>query len=60
MWDAAPHVERNFGRRNIYLAINLHGIAVDNLAAEAERDGQAEIALARSGWADDGDNRILC
>ena len=59
MRNAAPHVEGNFGRRHINLAIHLNGIAVDNLAAETQRNGETQIALARSGRPDDGDDRVL-
>src|SRR5207253_7998667 len=42
---AAPLFKRNFGRRNLYLTINLHGIAIDNLAAEPQGERDPQIAF---------------
>ena len=59
MRDAAPLIHRHFRRRNPDALIDLHGIAIDNLAAEAQRKLNPERALARCGWSNHGDNRIL-
>jgi hypothetical protein len=55
MRHAAPLIEGNFRRRYLNLSVDLHGVAVDYLAARAKRERDAEVALARSGRADDGD-----
>src|SRR5205085_8515865 len=54
---AAPFLERDFGRGYLYLAVDLHGVAVDYLAAHAQRERDSEVALARGRRPDDGDNR---
>src|ERR1041384_4744569 len=59
MRHAAPFCKRHFGRGDLDLAIDLHRIAIDNLARESQRECDAEFALARSGRADDGDDRLL-
>jgi hypothetical protein len=53
MRHASTLLQRNLGRRNLYLTINLHGIAVDNLAAEAQGQLYPKLAFAGSRRAND-------
>ena len=57
MRDAATFFHWNFGRGDVEAAIDLDGIAVDDLAVEAFGQGDAKIALARRRGADDRDQR---
>jgi hypothetical protein len=43
--NASPHVKWNFSRSNINLPIDLNGIAVDDLASEAQGERYAQIAF---------------
>jgi len=54
---AAPLCGGDFGRGDLDLAVDLDGVAVDDLAARAQRERDAELALARSRRADDRDDR---
>ena len=56
MWNAATLIERDFRSRNFNLLINLDGIAVDDLAAEAQSYFNSQSALARCRGTDDGDD----
>jgi hypothetical protein len=47
----------NFRRGNLYLAVDLHGVAVDYLAAEPQCERDAEFALAGRGRPYDRDDR---
>src|SRR5947209_18355583 len=58
MGYAAPLRGRDFGGGDLNLSIDLHGVAVDDLAARPQREREAEFALARRGRADDGDDRL--
>src|SRR5215813_9660090 len=57
MRDAATLFHRDFGRGYVEAAVDLNGIAVDDLAAEAFGQGDAQIALARRRGTDDRDQR---
>ena len=57
--DAAPLVRRDFRRGDLDLSVDLYRVAVDDLAARAQRERDAEVALARGGRADDGDDGSL-
>ena len=57
---AAPLRERKFRSGDFYLAIDLYGVAVDDLAAQTQGERDAEFALAGSRRADDGDDRPRC
>src|SRR6266849_7015715 len=50
---------RNFRCRYLNALINLHRVAIDNFAAETQRDLDPERALAGSGWANDCDRRNI-
>src|SRR5256885_2183889 len=54
--NAAAFVNRNLGRGDLDSLINLNRIAVNDLAAQRERDFNSECALARRSWSDDGDD----
>src|ERR1041384_141578 len=43
MRHAAPLCKRHFGRGDLDLAIDLHRIAIDNLARESQRDGDDRL-----------------
>src|SRR2546423_15158317 len=60
MRHAAALRERKFRGGDFYLAVDLHGVAVDYLAVHAQRERDAEFALAGGGRADDGDDRPRC
>lgn len=53
VWNAATLLERHLGRSDLDLLVNLNGIAVDNLAAETERQFDSQTAFAGSGRSDD-------
>src|SRR2546423_3282475 len=57
---AAPPRGRNFRGGDFYLPVDLHGVAVDDLAVEPQGERDSELALARSRRADDGDDRPRC
>ena len=48
----------NFRRRNLNFTIDLHGIAVDDLAIEAQSQLNAKLAFPGSRRADDGDDGL--
>jgi hypothetical protein len=54
--DAAPLREGHLRRRDLDPAVDLHRVAVDHLAPEAQRERDPQIALARRGRADDRDD----
>jgi hypothetical protein len=56
MRNAATLIERHLRGRDFNLLINLDGIAVDDLAAETQGYFNPQVALARGGRADDGDD----
>ena len=55
--NPAPCFHGNFCGPNLQPAVDLDGVAVDDLAARAQRERDAELALARSRRADDRDDR---
>src|SRR5258708_24979058 len=56
MRHAATLFERHLGRGYLNSLINLHGIAVDDLAADALRRGDSQFPLAGSGRTYYGNN----
>jgi hypothetical protein len=60
MRHAASLCQRHFRRRDLDLLIDLYGVAVDDLAIEAQRQFDAEFAFTGSCWSRDSDNRRLC
>ena len=53
--DPPPLGDRQFRGADVHAAVQLHGVGVDDLAAEPLRQVQRQRALARAGWSDDGD-----
>src|SRR5205085_3577131 len=59
MRHALSFRKRHFGRGDLDLAIDLHRVAIDDLAIEAQRERDAERALPRRGRPHDGDDGSL-
>ena len=57
MRDPVALFDRELGGSDVEVAINLEGIAVDDLATECLTNVEREIAFSRSGGSDDGDER---
>ena len=56
MQFAAPLLPGQLGRADVHALVELHGVGVDHLSAQAERELDGEIGLARRGRAHDGDH----
>ena len=54
--DAATLVRRQLGRADVHAAVELHGVGVDDLAADGPGERDAEVGLARRRRADDGED----
>ena len=54
--DAAALLGRQLGGADVHAPVELHGVGVDDLAAEALGEGDAQIGLSGRGGADDGDD----
>ena len=52
----APLGEVGLGGADVHAVVELHGIGVDHLPAQALREGDSQRRLARGGRADDGDD----
>src|SRR6185436_9220028 len=59
MRDAATLCDRDFCRGDLNALVDLHRIAVDDLAADRQRDCDRQVAFARSRRPDDGGNRAI-
>ena len=55
VFDAATPVERQFRGADVHAAVELHGVDVDDLAAEPFRQVESEVGLAGRGRADHRD-----
>ena len=57
-WCGTPAalLGRELGGADVHAPVELHGVGVDHLAAEALGEGDAQVGLARRGRADDGDD----
>ena len=56
--DAAALGDGQLGRADVHAAVDLHRVGVDDLAAEALGQVEAQAGLARCGGADEGDDRL--
>lgn len=54
--DAAPFLGRQLGGTDVHPPVELHRVGVDDLAAQALGQMDAEIGLSRRGGTDDGDD----
>ena len=55
--DAAPLGDRQLGRADVHAAVDLHGVGVDDLAAQPLREVEGQPGLAGGGGPDDGHER---
>ena len=58
MRDAFPFFDRNLSRRYLNAPIDLNRVAVNDLAAQLQRQFNAQRAFTRGSWTNDRDNGI--
>ena len=57
MLECSLLLSRRFGRANIHQTVNLAGVSADGFKGEMVVQFQCKICLARSGWANQSDER---